>query len=65
LCNFLHSPVTSSFLGPNILFRTLFSSNPIQDLHDYGFVYFNFYIVRQQMGRQKTLNRMVASIPQI
>jgi hypothetical protein len=24
LCNFLHSPVTSSLLGPNILLRTLF-----------------------------------------
>jgi hypothetical protein len=24
LCNFLHSPVTSSFLGLNIPFRTLF-----------------------------------------
>jgi hypothetical protein len=26
LCNFLHSPVTSSLLGPNILLRTLFSN---------------------------------------
>jgi hypothetical protein len=26
LCNFLHSPVTSSFLGPNIFLRTLFSN---------------------------------------
>jgi hypothetical protein len=26
LCNFLHSPVTSSLLGPNILLRTLFLS---------------------------------------
>jgi hypothetical protein len=26
LCNFLHSPVTSSVLGPNILLRTLFSN---------------------------------------
>ena len=25
LCNFLHSPVTSSLLGPNILLSTLFS----------------------------------------
>jgi len=25
LCSFLHSPVTSSFLGPNILLNTLFS----------------------------------------
>ena len=28
LCNFLHSPVTSSLLGPNILLNTLFSSTP-------------------------------------
>jgi hypothetical protein len=26
LCNFLHSPVTSSLLCPNILLRTLFSN---------------------------------------
>jgi hypothetical protein len=26
LCNFLHSPVTSSHFGPNILLRTLFSN---------------------------------------
>jgi hypothetical protein len=24
LCNFLHSPVTSSLLGPNMLLSTLF-----------------------------------------
>jgi hypothetical protein len=26
LCNFLHPPVTSSLLGPNILLNTLFSN---------------------------------------
>ena len=26
LCNLLHSPVTSSFLGPNILLKTMFSN---------------------------------------
>ena len=26
LCNLLHSPVTSSFLGPNILLNTIFSN---------------------------------------
>jgi phosphate starvation-inducible membrane PsiE len=26
LCNFLHSPVSSSHLGPNILLSTLFSN---------------------------------------
>ena len=28
LCSFLHSPVTSSLLGPNILLNTLFSNTP-------------------------------------
>jgi len=28
LCSFLHSPVTSSFLGPNIPLNTLFSNTP-------------------------------------
>jgi hypothetical protein len=28
MCNFLHSPVTSSLFGPNILLRTLFSNTP-------------------------------------
>ena len=27
LCNLLHSPVTSSLLGPNILLNTMFSNN--------------------------------------
>ena len=27
LCNLLHSPVTSSLLGPNILLNTIFSNN--------------------------------------
>jgi hypothetical protein len=26
LCNFLHSPITSSLFGPNILLSTLFSN---------------------------------------
>jgi hypothetical protein len=39
------------------------SFTPIQnDWQNYGFVYFNLYIPRQQAGRQKTLDRMVASI---
>jgi hypothetical protein len=29
------------------------------------FVYFNLYICRHQAGRQKTMDRMVASIPRI
>jgi hypothetical protein len=32
---------------------------------NYGFVYFSLYIPIQQAGRQKTLDRMVASIPRI
>ena len=30
LCSFLHSPGTSSLLGPNILLNTMFSSTPSQ-----------------------------------
>jgi hypothetical protein len=29
---------------------------PIQNLENYGFVYFNLYILGQQTGRQKILN---------
>jgi hypothetical protein len=32
---------------------------------NYGFAYFNLYVPRQQAGGQKTLNRMVASVPGI
>jgi hypothetical protein len=32
---------------------------------NYGFVYFEVYVPRQQAGGQKTLNSMVASIQQI
>jgi hypothetical protein len=81
LCNFLHSPVTSSLLGPNILLRTLFSNTlslcsslSVRDQvpHPYKttgrimvFLYFNLYIPGQQARWQKTMNRMVANIPRI
>jgi hypothetical protein len=81
LYNILHSPITSSLLGTNILSvpcsQTLSvhalpfplhvrpNLTPIQNnWQTYGFVYFNLYVPRQQAGRQKTLNWMVASIPQ-
>jgi hypothetical protein len=42
------------------------SFTPIQNNWQYyGFAYFNLYFSRQQAGRQKTLNQMVASIPRI
>jgi hypothetical protein len=78
LCNFLLYPVTSSLLGPNILLSTLFSNTlslrfflsvRYQILHPYKttgrimvLYIFNLYVPRQQAGRQKTLNRTVASI---
>ena len=34
LCNFLHSPVTPSLLGPNILLNTLTASNSFRSLHN-------------------------------
>ena len=39
LCNLLHSPVTSCFLGPNILLNTIFSNTlsflPSRNVNDY------------------------------
>jgi hypothetical protein len=78
LCNFLHSPVTSSHLDPNILLRTLFSntlrlrsslnvrdqvSHPNKTTGRIMVLDFNLYIPGQQTGREKTLDQMVASIP--
>ena len=37
LCNFLHSPVTSSLLGPNILLNTKFSSKCGNTKHYFSF----------------------------
>ena len=74
----LHSPVTSSLLGPNILLSTLFSNT--LSLHsslnvsehvshsykknrqNYSSVYLNLYVFRRKTGRQKLLHRMIASI---
>jgi hypothetical protein len=42
------------------------SFTPIQNKwHNYGSEYFNFYVSREQAGRQKNLNGNVASILQI
>jgi hypothetical protein len=61
LCNFLHSPITSSLLGPNILLKTIFrhpqptffpqrqrpSFTHIQNnRQNYSSVYLNIYIFR-------------------
>jgi hypothetical protein len=81
LCNFLQPSVTSSLFGPNIVLSTLFSNtlslcssldDRDQVSHPYrttnkicSFVYFDFYVFRQQTRRQKIRNWMVASITQI
>jgi hypothetical protein len=80
LCNFIHSPVTSSLLDPNTLLSTLFSKPSVYALplmlqtkflihknnwQNYGFIYFNHYVPRQQAGGQRTLNRMVANVSRI
>ena len=54
LCRFLHSPVTLSLLGPNILLSTLFSNilslrskfqTCTKNRQNYSFVYLNLYIL--------------------
>ena len=77
LCSFLHFPVTSSLLGPNIL-NTLFpntfslrSSFNVSDQVSHPYkttgkncsVYLTLYIFGQNTGRQKILHQMIASIP--
>jgi hypothetical protein len=75
MCKFLHSPVASSLLGPNILLRSLSSETSIYILplawqtmfhthkrnwQNYGFVYINLYIPDSRQ-EYKTLNWVVAS----
>jgi len=74
-CSILQPPALSSLLGPNILLSTLFSSTPNlcpslsapeQVSHPYKTkANIMIYAFRQEMGRQKILNWMVTSIPQI
>jgi hypothetical protein len=73
LCNFLHSPVTSSLLGPNIPLSTLFSNTLSlcislnvreQVSHPYRTTA-SLYVPRPPVGGQKTLKRMLASVPRI
>jgi hypothetical protein len=80
LCNFLHSPVSSSLLGPNILLNTLFSDTlslcsflNVRDqvLHPYkttGRIMFlcvsNFKFLDSRW-EERRLNRTVASVPRI
>jgi hypothetical protein len=77
LCSLLHSPVTPSLLGPNILLSTLFSntlslcsslnvwdqvSHPYKTEKNYSSVYLNRYIFEYKSGRQKTLGWMPGGI---
>ena len=78
LCIFLHSPVTSSVLGPNILLNTLFSntrslrstlSGSDQVPHPYktkGKIIVPYIVIFKFLGSKledKILHRMIASIP--
>jgi hypothetical protein len=72
LCNFLHSPVTSSLLGLNTHPRTLFSytlslrSSPnVRDKVSHLNLNSLNYTFSQTWQEEKTLNRIVASIPRI
>ena len=78
LCSFLHSPVISSLLGPNILLNTLFSNtlslrsslnvgdqvtHPYKQRQNYSSVYLNLCVAGQQTGRQNILHRLKDNIP--
>ena len=76
LWSLLHSPVTSSLLGPNILLKTLFSNtlslrSPLNvtdqdsqnNRQNYSSVYFNIYIFGQRDGKQNILQQMTPIIP--
>jgi hypothetical protein len=80
LCNLLHSPVTSSFLGQNILLRPLLSntlslcsSHSVRDQVSHLYKTTGrivvFYILTftflESRQEDRRLNQMVASIPQI
>ena len=78
LCSFLHFPVTSSVLDPNILLSTLFSNtlslcssfnvrektlNPYQATgHNYSSVYIEVYFFVISEWKTKCLHRMIISI---
>jgi hypothetical protein len=51
-CSFLHSPVTSSLLGPNILLRTVFANTLSLPLHNTNTI-FILYCIFGDMFRHK------------
>jgi hypothetical protein len=59
-------PLRSKYSSQNLVLkhsvRDKVSHTHTKQLAEFEFVYFNLYIPRQQAGRRKTLNRMVASI---
>jgi hypothetical protein len=72
----VHHLVTYAVLGSEILLSTLFSNifNPCPLISETKFhnhmkqdvqLYFNLYVTRQEAGRQKILNWMLASISKI
>jgi hypothetical protein len=80
LCNFLHSPLTSSLLGPNIVLRTLFSSplslcsflhvrdhvsHPFETTARIMVLYMLTFTFLDSRRDDRRLNRMVAIIPWI
>jgi hypothetical protein len=47
------------------VWETKFHSHRKQQVYNRGFMYFNVVVFREETARQKTLNRMVATVPLI
>jgi len=58
------TPVTSSpYLPQHSILEPQCARQSFTPIQNYSSVYFNLYIFVQQTGTQKTLYRMIASIP--